>query len=412
MANTPAISPLAPAAFPALTAIAGVRLAATESGERYKGRSDLTLIELAPGTTVAGVFTRSQTASGPVEWCRAILEGGGARAVVVNSGNANAFTGVAGRTAVRRTAETAGACVGAGPEQVFIASTGVIGEALNADKIEAALPGLAEALDGNAWEASARAIMTTDTFPKGATRTARIDGETVTVSGFAKGSGMIAPDMATMLSFVFTDAAIPAPILQSMLARGADRSFNSITVDGDTSTSDTLLAFATGQAKHGPVTRAGEARLGAFRKALNEVLIDLAQQVVRDGEGASKFITISVTGAASARAARRVGLAIGNSPLVKTAIAGSDANWGRIVMAVGKAGEKADRDRMSIAMGGVLIAENGELHPDYDEAQVAPHMKGSHIDIAVDVGVGNGKATVWTCDLTHGYIEINADYRS
>jgi glutamate N-acetyltransferase/amino-acid N-acetyltransferase len=223
---------------------------------------------------------------------------------------------------------------------------------------------------------------------------------------------MIAPDMATMLAFVFTDAAIPAPILQTLLARGADRSFNSITVDGDTSTSDTLLAFATGQTTHQPVVRAGEARLGAFRKALNEVLVDLAQQVVRDGEGAQKFITISVSGAASARAARRIGLAIGNSPLVKTAIAGADANWGRIVMAVGKAGEKADRDRMSIAMGGVLIAENGELHPDYDEAQVAPHMKGSHIDIAVDVGVGKGKATVWTCDLTHGYIEINADYRS
>jgi glutamate N-acetyltransferase/amino-acid N-acetyltransferase len=332
--------------------------------------------------------------------------------VVVNAGNANAFTGAAGRTAVRRTAEAAGACVGAGPEQVFIASTGVIGEALSADKIEAALPGLAAALDGGAWEAAARAIMTTDTFPKGATRTARIDGETVTVSGFAKGSGMIAPDMATMLAFVFTDAAIPAPVLQTMLARGADRSFNAITVDGDTSTSDTLLAFATGQASHGPVTRAGEARLGGFRKALNQVLVDLAQQVVRDGEGAQKFITINVSGAASARAARRIGLAIGNSPLVKTAIAGADANWGRIVMAVGKAGEKADRDRMSISMGGVLIAEHGELYPDYDEAQVAPHMQGSHIDIAVDVGVGRGKATVWTCDLTHGYIDINADYRS
>ncbi|MEE2980668.1 MAG: bifunctional glutamate N-acetyltransferase/amino-acid acetyltransferase ArgJ [Pseudomonadota bacterium] len=406
------ISPLAPAAFPALPDIAGVRLAATECGERYRGRSDLTLIELAPGTTAAGVFTRSQTASGPVEWCRAILKGGTARAMVVNAGNANAFTGAAGRTAVRRTAETAAACIGAGPEQVFIASTGVIGEALSAGKIEAALPGLAAALDGSAWEAAARAIMTTDTFPKGATRTARIDGETVTVSGFAKGSGMIAPDMATMLSFVFTDAAIPPPMLQTMLARGANRSFNAITVDGDTSTSDTLLAFATGQANHGLVIRAGEARLGSFRKALNEVLVDLAQQVVRDGEGAQKFITIKVSGAASARAARRIGLAIGNSPLVKTAIAGADANWGRVVMAVGKAGEKADRDRMSISMGGVLIAEYGEVHPDYDEAQVAPHMQGSHIDIAVDVGVGRGKATVWTCDLTHGYIDINADYRS
>jgi glutamate N-acetyltransferase/amino-acid N-acetyltransferase len=406
------VSPLAPAGFPALPAIAGVRLAATASGERYHGRSDLTLIELAPGTTAAGVFTQSKTASGPVEWCRAILEGGLARAVVINAGNANAFTGAAGRTAVRRTAETAGACIGAGPERVFIASTGVIGEALTVDKIEAALPGLAAALDGGAWEAAARAIMTTDTFPKGATRTARIDGETVTVSGFAKGSGMIAPDMATMLCFVVTDAAIPAPMLQAMLARATIRSFNSITVDSDTSTSDTLLAFATGQAVHGPVTRAGEARLGGFRKALSGVLVDLAQQVVRDGEGAQKFIAITVSGAASARAARRIGLAIGNSPLVKTAIAGADANCGRIVMAVGKAGEKADRDRMSIRMGGVLVAENGELHPDYREAQVLPHMAGRHIDIEVDVGVGRGTATIWTCDLTHGYIDINADYRS
>ena len=406
------VSPLAPSAFPALPAIAGVRLAATASGERYAGRSDLTLIELATGTVVAGVLTRSRTASAPIEWCRAALGGGVARAVVVNAGNANAFTGAAGRAAVRRTAEAAGGLVGAAPGEVFIASTGVIGEPLTVARIEAALPGLHAALDGGAWEAAARAIMTTDTFPKGATRGATIDGTPVTVSGFAKGSGMIAPDMATMLAFVFTDASVPAEVLQGMLERANARSFNSITVDGDTSTSDTLLAFATGRAGHAPLARAGEGRARGFRKALGAVLMDLAQQVVRDGEGAQKFVTIEVSGAASARAARRIGLAIGNSPLVKTAIAGADANWGRIVMAVGKAGEKADRDRLAIRIGGVLVAENGARHPAYDEAAVAPHMAGRDIRIEVDVGVGRGKATVWTCDLTHGYIDINADYRS
>jgi glutamate N-acetyltransferase/amino-acid N-acetyltransferase len=296
---------------------------------------------------------------------------------------------------------------------VFVASTGVIGEALSAGKILDALPGLHAALRDDGWEDAARAIMTTDTYPKGATRQATVDGVPVVLNGFAKGSGMIAPDMATMLCFVFTDAAIPARALQAMLATANSRSFNSITVDSDTSTSDTLLVFATGQAapEQAPET-SSKTRYRDFRAALEDLLMDLAHQVVRDGEGAQKFITINISGAASVKSARRIGLAIGNSPLVKTAIAGEDANWGRIVMAVGKAGEEADRDRMSISMGGVLIAENGVAHPDYDEAAVMPHMRGCEIVIDVDVGVGRGRATVWTCDLTHGYIDINADYRS
>ncbi len=413
MAKNLPVSPLAPAAFPVMPAIAGVRLASTMSGERYAGRSDLTLITVTPGTTVAGVFTRSRTASGPVGWCREALKVAVPSALVVNAGNANAFTGTAGREAVRRTAAAAARLVGGAPEGVFIASTGVIGEALSVDKIEATLPGLHGDLHEAAWEAAARAIMTTDTYPKGATRRAAVDGATVTLNGFAKGSGMIAPDMATMLAFVFTDAAIPGPALQAMVATANSRSFNSITVDSDTSTSDTLLVFATGRAaRQAAPASSSKSRYRAFRAALEDLLTDLAQQVVRDGEGARKFITINVSGAASVKSARRIGLAIGNSPLVKTAIAGEDANWGRIVMAVGKAGEEADRDRMRIAMGGVPIAEDGVARADYDEAAVMPHMRGRHIVIDVDVGVGRGRATVWTCDLTHGYIDINADYRS
>ena len=407
------VSPLAPAAFPVMPAVAGVRLASTMSGERYAGRNDLTLITVTPGTTVAGVFTRSRTASAPVGWCREALIGAAPSALVVNAGNANAFTGAVGRDAVRRTAETAARLVGATPEGVFIASTGVIGETLSVEKIEAALPGLHAGLDEAAWEAAAHAIMTTDTFPKGCTRRATVDGATVTLNGIAKGSGMIAPDMATMLAFVFTDAAIPARALQAMLATANSRSFNSITVDSDTSTSDTLLVFATGRAAMGETpASSSKTRYRNFRAALEDLLTDLAQQVVRDGEGAAKFITINVSGAASVKSARRIGLAIGNSPLVKTAIAGEDANWGRIVMAVGKAGEEADRDRMRIAIGGVPIAEDGVARADYDEAAVMPHMRGRHIVIDVDVGIGRGRATVWTCDLTHSYIDINADYRS
>ncbi len=380
--------------------------------KKAKGVHDLMLVEFAPGTTVAGVYTRSLCPSAPVEWCRRILPGGRARGLVVNSGNANAFTGTKGDRTVEATAKAAAAILGAKPREIFVASTGVIGNILPEDAIPQRLPGLAETLSGGGWRDAAQAIMTTDTFPKGASRTTRIGDATVTVAGIAKGSGMIAPDMATMLSFVFTDAKIPADVLQAVLKRGADRSFNAITVDSDTSTSDTLMLFATGQAKHPKVTAAGDRTLSDFRRAVEEVLADLATQVVKDGEGASKFITIDVTGAASARAARRIGLSIANSPLVKTAIAGEDANWGRIVMAVGKAGEKADRDRLSIAMGGVQITRDGQLLPDYDEAPVAGHLKGREVHIAVDIGIGRGRARVWTCDLTHDYIAINADYRS
>jgi glutamate N-acetyltransferase/amino-acid N-acetyltransferase len=405
-------SPLAPAETPAPGPLAGVRLAAAACGIRYSGRTDLCLIELAPGTTVAGVLTKSLTASAPVDWCRSCLKRGRARAIVVNSGNSNAFTGKLGQAAVTHTVDAAAKVLGAQKHEIFVASTGVIGEPLPDGKIVAALPGLREHLSADAWSVAAQAIMTTDTFPKLATRQVEIAGTTVTLTGIAKGSGMIAPDMATMLAFAFTDAAIPASVLQQLLSRANDRSFNAITVDGDTSTSDTLLLCATGQARHKKVRAATDAHLRDFRAALDDLLTDLAHQVVRDGEGASKFVAITVTGAASAAAARRIGLAIANSPLVKTAIAGEDANWGRIVMAVGKAGEKADRDKLAIRIGGVHVAEHGLRVPDYDEVPVAAHMKGQEITIEVDVGVGRGRATVWTCDLTHGYISINADYRS
>ena len=407
-----AVSPLAPASFPALPPLAGVRLAAVAGGIRYAGRDDLMLAELAPGTAVAGVFTRSLTAGAPVLWCRECLSGGEARAIVVNSGNANVFTGRAGKEAVATTAAATAQLLGCDQKQVFIASTGVIGETLPTEKILGALPEAAAGLAAEGWEKAARAIMTTDTFPKGATAAAEIDGVAVRLNGFAKGSGMIAPDMATMLAYVFTDAALPAAVLQPLLAAAADRSFNAITVDGDTSTSDTLLLCATGQARHRPVASPRDRRLDSFRRALDILMIDLAQQVVRDGEGAQKFVTIEVKGAATARAARRIGLAIGNSPLVKTAISAGDANWGRIVMAVGKAGEKADRDRLSISVGGIEIAAQGGPVPDYDETPVAEHMKGREIAIAVDLGIGRGRATVWSCDLTHGYIDINGSYRS
>jgi glutamate N-acetyltransferase/amino-acid N-acetyltransferase len=407
------ISPFAPARFPDLEPVAGVRFAGAATGlKKAKDVHDLMLAAFVPGTTAAGVYTRSLCPSAPVEWCRKILPGGKARGLVVNSGNANAFTGNKGDRTVEATAKAAAEILGAKPGEIFIASTGVIGNILPPDAIPQRLPALAKSLSVGAWQDAARAIMTTDTFAKGASRTARIGDAQVTVAGIAKGSGMIAPDMATMLSFVFTDAKIPADILQSVLKRGADRSFNAITVDSDTSTSDTLMLFATGQATHPKVVAASDRILRDFRRAVEEVLADLATQVVKDGEGASKFITIDVTGAASARAARRIGLSIANSPLVKTAIAGEDANWGRIVMAVGKAGEKADRDRLSIAMGGVPITSNGQLLPDYDEAPVARHLKGREIGIAVDIGIGHGRARVWTCDLTHEYIAINADYRS
>jgi glutamate N-acetyltransferase/amino-acid N-acetyltransferase len=403
---------LAPARFPALPPIAGARLATRACGIRYKDRADACLIELAAGTAIAGVLTRSLTAAAPVLWCRKALTGGRARAIIVNSGNANAFTGTAGTDSVGRIVTAVARTLKCQPREVFVASTGVIGEPLPDTLLTQALTGLRADLAADAWGAAAQAIMTTDTYPKGATRQAEIGGVPVTLNGIAKGSGMIAPDMATMLSFVVTDAKIPAKTLQALLTPAADASFNAITVDSDTSTSDTLLVCATGAAKHRRVSGPADPLLRGFRAALGDLLRDLAHQVVRDGEGAQKFITIEVAGAASRKAARRIGLAIGNSPLVKTAIAGQDANWGRIVMAVGKAGERADRDRLAIAIGGVAVARDGQVVPGYDEAPVARHMQGREIHIAVDVGVGNGKATVWTCDLTHGYIDINADYRS
>lgn len=405
-------SPLAPDRFPDLPEIPGVRLAAGRTNARYKDRDDLMLAELAPGSTIAGVFTRSLTASPPVEWCRKHVKRGKARAIVVNAGNANTFTGRDGRNAVAAEAGAAAKLVGGTAADVFIASTGVIGVKLPVDKLTATLPGMHRQLSPAAWTQAAAAIMTTDTFPKGATRRAEIGGVPVTINGFCKGSGMIAPDMATMLCFVFTDAKLPAAVMQKLLTASADRSFNCITVDGDTSTSDTVLFAATGQAKHRRIAAATDPALRDFRAKFDELMLDLAHQVVRDGEGAQKFVTIRVTGAASAKAARKIGLTVGNSPLVKTAIAAADANWGRIVAAIGRAGEKADRDRLTISIGGVRITAKGELVPGYDETPVAKHMQGREIAIDIDVGVGRGSATVWTCDLTHAYIDINGSYRS
>jgi glutamate N-acetyltransferase / amino-acid N-acetyltransferase len=408
----PAISPLAPARFPDLPPIAGVRLAAYAAGIRYAGRNDVMLAELAPETTIAGVFTQSATPGAPVDWCRACLPGGSARAIVVNSGNANVFTGRAGRDVCERTAAAAAQLLGCTPREIFISSTGVIGEPPPADRISGALPKIVPLLDPTAWEPAARAIMTTDTFPKGATASATIAGTTVRLNGFCKGSGMIAPDMATMLAYLFTDAALPPAVLQPLLKGAADRSFNCVTVDGDTSTSDTLLLCATQQARHPAIGSADDPRLADFRRALDAVSIDLAQQLARDGEGAEKFVTIEVTGAESDHAARRIGLTIGNSPLVKTAIAAGDANWGRLVMAVGRAGEKVERDRLSVSVGGIKIAAEGGPVPGYREGPVSEHMKGREILIGIDIGLGRGRATVWTCDLTHGYIDINGSYRS
>jgi glutamate N-acetyltransferase/amino-acid N-acetyltransferase len=379
---------------------------------KESGRPDLFVAELAKGTTIAGLLTRSACPSAPVDWCRRNLRGGRARAIVVNSGNANAFTGKAGDRTVAHTVGEAARLFKCAKKEVFVASTGVIGVPVGQDYISRQLPRLHKALAPGGWFEATQAIMTTDTFPKLAVRRAKIGGAEVTIAGIAKGSGMIAPDMATMLCFVFTDAAIPAKVLQPLLRRAGDRSFNCITVDSDTSTSDTLLLAATGQAKHPAVKSAAGKLIAGFKEALESLLVDLATQVVKDGEGAQKFITIDVRGAASDAAARRIGLTIGNSPLVKTAIAGSDANWGRIVMAVGKAGEKADRDRLSIAFGGIAITRRGKRVPDYDEAKVEQHLRGKAVDIVVDVGVGKGSARVWTCDLTHGYININADYRT
>ncbi|AKR57182.1 N-acetylglutamate synthase [Devosia sp. H5989] len=409
------VSPLAPKTYPELPEVPGARFATAEAGIKYKNRTDVLLVALDPGTSVAGVFTRSKCPSAAVDWCRQNLGGGAARGLVVNSGNANAFTGSKGRESVQKTAEIAARALGCGTGEIFLASTGVIGEPLDASKFEGVLDNLAGRLVSSPWMDPAKAIMTTDTFPKVATATVEIDGVEVVISGIAKGSGMIAPDMATMLSFVFTDAAIAAPVLQSLLAEQVRPSFNSITVDSDTSTSDTLMAFATGKAAErgvAPIESVEDPRAAVFGEALGDVLYELAMLVVRDGEGATKFVTVNVEGATSDESAFRIAKSIADSPLVKTAIAGGDANWGRVVMAVGKAGEPADRDRLSIRFGDLVVAEQGERSPGYDEAATSAYMRQEDLEIGVALGLGEGRATVYTCDLTHGYIAINGDYRS
>ena len=415
MATTAKISPFAPAKLPVMPAIDGVRFATAEAGIRYKGRTDLMVAVLEPGTVAAGVLTRSKTASAAVSWCRDSLKHGTARAIVVNSGNANAFTGQRGRDSVALTAEHAAKAVGGKPHEVYIASTGTIGEPMDASKFAHLLEGLAKSAKPEATEAAAHAIMTTDTYPKLATRTVKIGGTDVHINGFCKGAGMIQPDMATMLCFIFTDAAIEQPLLQRLVSAIADQTFNCITTDSDTSTSDTLLVFATSAAaKRGApvIADMADATCGAFAGALRAVMHDLAMQVVRDGEGLTKFVTFQVWGAENDRAARRIAFSCANSPLVKTAIAGEDPNWGRVVMAVGKSGEAADRDKLSIWFGPHIVARNGERVADYVEKTVAQYMKNAELVIRIDVGVGGGAATVWTCDLTHDYISINADYRS
>jgi glutamate N-acetyltransferase/amino-acid N-acetyltransferase len=406
------LSPLAPESFPSMPALSGVRLGTIAAGIKYKDRPDVTFVTFPEGTVVAGVFTRSLTPGAPILWCRDALRTGGgrSRALVVNAGNSNVFTGDEGYNASAETARAAARLVGCAPEDVMVSSTGVIGVPLPYEKIVGALPAIT--LTQHAWEQAARGIMTTDTFPKGATATAVIDGKTVTINGIAKGSGMIEPNMATMLAYVATDAAISRDVLDAVLRDVNERSFNAITVDSDTSTSDTLLLFATGTAGNAPVDDPADSRLADFRTALEVVMGDLARQVVKDGEGARKFITVLVTGAESDAAARKVGKTIANSPLVKTAIAGEDANWGRIVAAVGKSYEKVDPRRLSVRFGGQQVTDNGRVREGYDEAELTRHLKGQEIDIAVDLGVGDGRSTVWTCDLTHGYIDINADYRS
>jgi glutamate N-acetyltransferase/amino-acid N-acetyltransferase len=415
MGSTAKPSPFAPKALPVLPAIDGVRFATAEAGIRYKNRTDLLVAVMDPGTVAAGVLTQSKTCSAAVSWCRESLKGSAARALVVNSGNANTFTGQKGRDAVRLTAEAASKATGGALGDVYVASTGVIGEPMDAGKFTHLLDGLAKAAKPDAFEAAARAIMTTDTYPKLATRSVRIGGTEVRINGFCKGAGMIAPDMATMLCFLFTDAAIAQPVLQSLLAAHTQTTFNCMTVDGDTSTSDTCLLFATGTAaKRGqaPITDRADPRLAGFEAALHDLLRELAILVAKDGEGVSKFVTLEVSGAESWAAARKIGLSVGNSPLLKTALAAGDPNWGRVVMAVGKSGEAADRDRLSIYFGDHIIARNGERAAEYVEETVAKYMAGREVVIRIDVGVGTGKATVWTCDLTHEYVSINADYRS
>jgi len=407
-------SPLA-VGFPTMPALGGVKLSSVAAGVKYPNRRDLMVATFKPGTQVAGIFTQSKTASAPVDWCRKAIERDNPEAsvLVVNSGNANAFTGKAGDDAVKEVVAAAADAANCRQKDVFMASTGVIGEPLPVKKITSRVGSLVKGGSARPWKTSAQAIMTTDTFPKGATREAEIDGVKVSINGIAKGSGMIAPDMATMLSFIFTDAPIPSAVLQSLLMLGARDSFNAITVDSDTSTSDTVLAFATGAATiEKSITRIGDRRLADFRLKLHDLMRELALQVVRDGEGATKLIKVVVRGAASTSAARTIALSVANSPLVKTAVAGEDANWGRIVMAVGKSGEAANRDKLKISINGLPVALKGQVDPDYNETKAANSMKSQEIILEVDVGVGQGISTIWTCDLTHGYISINADYRS
>jgi glutamate N-acetyltransferase/amino-acid N-acetyltransferase len=395
--------------------VPGVRLATAAAGIRYAGRTDVLLALFDRGTAVAGVFTRSKCPSAPVDWCRARMRRGAARALVVNSGNANAFTGKSGRAATELTAEFAASAAGCEPNDVFLASTGVIGEPLDATKFGGVIERLVEDAEPGGWDNAAQAIMTTDTFPKGAAAVVRLGTSAVTICGIAKGAGMIAPDMGTMLSFVFTDAAIAPAVLRVLLRQGVEDTFNAVTIDGDTSTSDTLLVFATGAAAArgiDKITSMTDQRLAAFRKGFDAVLANLAEQVARDGEGARKLVEIIVEGARSKRSARRIALSIANSPLVKTAIAGEDANWGRVVMAVGKAGEPADRDRLSIWFNGIRVAHKGERDPDYDESAVSAAMKKPEITLQVALGLGKGRDRVLTCDLTKEYVAINGDYRS
>ena len=405
-------SPLAPNAFPALPPVDGVKLATCETGVKYHGRDDLMLAVVDEGATAAGVFTRSSIVGAPVTWCRRLLADEEARALIVNAGNANTCTGEVGDRHVLETCQAVAAAIACEPEQVLAASTGVIGEPLPVEKIVNAVPRLASSLSAGSWARAAVAIGTTDTFAKGATARAVISGAPVTINGIAKGSGMIEPDMATLLAFLFTDAAIPRPLLQALLAAAADKSFNAITVDGDASTSDTCILFATGRAANSPPEHADTRALDDFKGALEKVMVDLALQVIRDGEGAQKLITVEVRGAEDHRAAKTVAKSIANSPLVKTAIAGADANWGRIVMAVGKSGAHVDPARLTIAIGGTPVVAQGRRVDDFDEAPLDRHLKGREILIEVDLGLADGCARVWTCDLTHGYIEINADYRS
>ena len=413
MAAPAPLSPLAPKTYPALPPIAGVRFATIAAGVRYSGRTDVMMAVFDAPAAVAGVFTRSKCPSAPVDWCRAHLKGGRARALIVNSGNANAFTGGLGAAAVAHVAEAAAKAIGASQSEIFMASTGVIGEPLDATRIARVIDTLVAEAHDDALLGAAKAIMTTDTYPKIATARVKLGDAEVVINGIAKGAGMIAPDMATMLSYVFTDAPIASDALQAMLSKSVERSFNAITVDSDTSTSDTLMIFATGAAEGAPqIEDAADPRAAAFRRALDKLLRNLAQQVVRDGEGARKFVEVNVEGAATRKAAKRIALSIANSPLVKTACAGEDANWGRVVMAVGKAGEKAERDKLDIFFGKIRVAHAGMRDPDLRRGGDSAYMKSDSIEITVDLGVGRGRATVWTCDLTKDYVAINGDYRS